>query len=70
MPSWQRKELNAMKKLSYALLALALACGIAGAWPLPGEPAPNFSLPDSAGQYHSLSDYLGKAVMLNFWQSG
>ena len=59
-----------MYKLSCALLALVLVCGVASAWPQPGQQAPDFSLPDSAGQYHSLSDYLGKVVMLNFWQSG
>jgi thiol-disulfide isomerase/thioredoxin len=30
-------------------------------------PAPNFSLEDMDGQRHSLSDYRGKVVMLNFW---
>jgi len=34
-----------------------------------GDTAPNFSLPDTAGQYHSLSDHAGKVVLLNFWVS-
>jgi thiol-disulfide isomerase/thioredoxin len=32
-----------------------------------GEPAPNWSLTDPAGNVHSLSDYLGKIVVLDFW---
>ncbi|MEW5960886.1 MAG: redoxin domain-containing protein [Chloroflexota bacterium] len=34
---------------------------------LMGEPAPNFTLIDLAGQPVSLSDYAGKVVLLNFW---
>ena len=30
-------------------------------------PAPDFTLEDMDGQRHSLSDYRGKVVMLNFW---
>ena len=29
----------------------------------------NFSLPDFRGQLHSVSDYRGKVVLLNFWAS-
>lgn len=32
-----------------------------------GDEAPNFKLTDLNGQTHMLSDYKGKAVMLNFW---
>ncbi len=32
-----------------------------------GLPAPTFSLPDLAGDLHSLEDYCGKIVLLNFW---
>ncbi|RKD91149.1 TlpA family protein disulfide reductase [Mangrovibacterium diazotrophicum] len=30
-------------------------------------PAPSFSLPDTTGKIHSLSDYKGKYVVLDFW---
>lgn len=33
----------------------------------PRKPAPEFSLPDTDGKPHKLSDYQGKVVMLNFW---
>lgn len=33
------------------------------------RPAPAFELPDSAGQTHTLSEYRGKVVFLNFWAS-
>jgi peroxiredoxin len=35
--------------------------------PLQGKPAPAFTLEDLSGKKVSLSDYRGKAVMLNFW---
>jgi hypothetical protein len=38
--------------------------------PGPGDPAPGFTEPDTAGVFHSLSDYAGRAILLNFWQSG
>ena len=35
---------------------------------VPGElPAANFSLPDTGGNTHRLSDYRGKYVLVNFW---
>lgn len=32
-----------------------------------GQKAPNFTLPDQDGKMHSLSDYLGKKVLLYFY---
>ena len=34
-----------------------------------GDTAPDFSAPDTAGVYHSLSDFRGQVVVLNFWRS-
>ena len=34
-----------------------------------GQPAPGFTLPDSAGVNRSLSDHAGKVRMVNFWAS-
>ena len=34
---------------------------------IPFIPAPDFTLPDQYGQEHTLSDYQGKVVFLNFW---
>jgi peroxiredoxin len=34
-----------------------------------GEAAPNFRFLDSAGQMKSISDFQGKAVLVNFWSS-
>ena len=33
-----------------------------------GSPAPDFTLKDAYGDYHSLSDFQGKVVLINFWQ--
>ena len=35
-----------------------------------GDPAPDFTLNDVDGVPHSLSDFVGKVILLNFWQSG
>jgi cytochrome c biogenesis protein CcmG/thiol:disulfide interchange protein DsbE len=35
--------------------------------PLQGKTAPNFTLEDTTGKKVSLSDYKGKAVLINFW---
>jgi len=31
------------------------------------HPAPDFELPDLQGKFHTLSDYRGKIVVVNFW---
>jgi peroxiredoxin len=52
---------------------LLLCCGLAGAadqtmTPLPGGVmAPDFTLPDTHGKLHRLSDYRGRPVIVNFW---
>ena len=33
----------------------------------PGEPAPNFALPDAEGNVVHLSDFIGKIVYMDFW---
>jgi peroxiredoxin len=35
-----------------------------------GSPAPNWTLPDLAGKKHSLKEYRGKVVILDFWYRG
>lgn len=38
-----------------------------GRRPEVGEPAPDFALEDTDGAVHTLSDYRGEAVWINFW---
>ena len=58
-----------MRKLLLALVVLAAIPAMLVAWPHPGEPAPNFTLPDTANVNHSLTDYAGSVVQLFFWES-
>jgi len=36
-------------------------------FPIVGMQAPDFDLPDLSGQTHSLSEYLGRPLVINFW---
>lgn len=57
-----------MKKV--LLLVLFLAAGLVQAndlKPYEGESLPDFTLNDMQANSHTLSDYQGKVVMLNFW---
>ncbi len=54
------------------VILLLVFCGVAAAdqtlTPVPGRPvAPDFSLPDTSGKLHRLSDYRGRPVIINFW---
>lgn len=58
--------------LALCLAALALAaCNLPGGSSAPsatpGAPAPGFTVKGVDGATHSLSDYRGKVVVLNFW---
>jgi hypothetical protein len=61
-----------MKMKPFVLVPALLLFGLAGAGlagvPV-GDPSPDFTLPDVNGNMHSLSDFTGKVVLLNFWQS-
>jgi peroxiredoxin len=57
------------KRLSLLLPALALSSLVALALP-PGSPAPDFKGVDSNGVAHSLSDYRGKYVVLEWANRG
>ncbi len=59
------------RKLLPLLSALFVLCLVpaALAGPGTGSPAPDFTLNDVNGKAHSLSDFQGKVVMLNWWAS-
>jgi len=50
-------------------LAVATLSGVksSGGQPLPGQPAPNFGFKDADGNMHSLTDFRGQPVIVNFW---
>ncbi|MFN7142199.1 MAG: TlpA family protein disulfide reductase [Myxococcota bacterium] len=57
-----------MRALWLRLAVLAtLVTGTVVAGKAVAAPAPNFTLRDTANTSHSLSDYKGKVVLLNFW---
>jgi peroxiredoxin len=59
-----------MKTILKTTVALLLAAGTAVAAPQVGQPAPAFTLTDSNGQAHNLSDFKGKFVVLEWLNHG
>ena len=58
--------MNILSNLLPALAAFAALAGVVRANVEVGSPAPNFTLTDINGQTHSLSDYKGKVVVLEW----
>ncbi|MBF0570442.1 MAG: thioredoxin family protein [Candidatus Omnitrophica bacterium] len=56
-----------IKQVLISVVAVLLICGSAGAQVVNGQAAPDFTLTDSNGQKHSLSDYKGKFVVLEWF---
>ena len=48
-------------------IGLSSSWGMASRPPLIGSPAPEFQLTSLAGEKHSLDQYRGQVVLLNFW---
>jgi peroxiredoxin len=59
-----------MKKLLAFTLSLAAGASLALAAPQAGAPAPDFTLTDSNGTSHKLSDFKGKFVVLEWLNHG
>jgi peroxiredoxin len=59
-----------MKHILKSTLALIVAAGTAVAAPQVGQPAPEFTLTDSNGKSHNLSDFKGKFVVLEWLNHG
>lgn len=59
-----------MKHILKSTLALVIAAGTAVAAPQVGAPAPEFTLTDSNGTSHNLSDFQGKFVVLEWLNHG
>jgi peroxiredoxin len=59
-----------MKKTITSFLAAVALAAVAHAAPEVGAPAPAFTLTDSNGQAHSLSDFQGKFVVLEWLNHG
>jgi hypothetical protein len=59
-----------LKQLLSAIAALAALAGVARATVEVGQPAPDFTLTDLNGQAHSLSDYKGRIVVIEWNNPG
>jgi peroxiredoxin len=59
-----------MKHILKSLVTLVAAAGTALAAPQVGQPAPEFTLTDSNGQSHNLSDFKGNFVVLEWLNHG
>ncbi|MCU7873004.1 MAG: TlpA family protein disulfide reductase [Candidatus Thiodiazotropha sp. (ex Lucinoma borealis)] len=59
------KQLLSAFLVLISITAYAVAIGVR-LYPNP-KPANDFSLPDLAGKIHQITDYRGKAYILNFW---
>ena len=59
-----------MNNILKSTLALIIAAGTAVAAPQVGQPAPEFTLTDSNGTSHNLSDFKGKFVVLEWLNHG
>ena len=55
-----------MKKMFLTLVATLVVAGTAQAEPVIGQPAPAFTATDTKGVSHSLSDFRGKTVVLEW----
>ena len=58
------------KLLALTFTALSTAALLAAEAPKIGAPAPDFSLSDSSGKKHSLADFKGKYVVLEWFNPG
>jgi peroxiredoxin len=56
-----------MKRVLFAFISLTATTLIAADSPPIGAAAPDFNLPDAAGKTHSLSEYKGKYVVLEWF---
>jgi len=67
--NWEYRKQAAERRLADVSRAELVEAGDARAAlnPLIGKPAPPFSLEDLSGKKVSLTDYKGKAVLINFW---
>lgn len=59
-----------MKKTLLSFLSIAAFAVTCAAAPKPGQPAPDFTLTDSDGKAHKLSDFAGKVVVLEWLNHG
>lgn len=58
-----------MHRLTALALLLTLWLGALAQAPVPGQPAPRFSLPDTQGKTVTPADFKGQYLLIDFWAS-
>lgn len=67
--SYRRETMRSVRRLMLLILLVgAMTTGTVAAVG-PGMPAPEFTLSSTGGDTISISDYLGRIVILHFWKS-
>lgn len=61
--------LEHLVRLLPVFVAAGLLTACSASLPQIGRPAPELSLPDTGGQVHSLEEFRGQIVVLNFWST-
>ncbi|MFP5203757.1 MAG: TlpA family protein disulfide reductase [Acidobacteriota bacterium] len=71
--NWEYRQQEAARRAALAaqqaemIPAMSMSGTMDFVSPLQGKPAPGFTLPDINGKKVSLTDYKGKALLINFW---
>ena len=67
--SYRNETMRSVRRLMLLILLVGSMAAVSAAAVGPGAPAPEFTLSTTGGDTISISDYLGRIVILHFWKS-